>query len=42
VRASSKLRVVAIGEQAFTRLLGPAKEIMARDATDRYGYSIPR
>lgn len=42
VRASSKLRVVALGEQAFTRLLGPAKDIMARNAGERYGYAVGR
>jgi cAMP-dependent protein kinase regulator len=38
VRASEKLRVAALGEQAFTRLLGPAKDIMARTAGERYGW----
>ncbi|CAK9787138.1 unnamed protein product [Cutaneotrichosporon oleaginosum] len=37
VRATEKLRVAALGEQAFTRLLGPAKDIMARTAGERYG-----
>lgn len=36
VRASQKVRVVALGEQAFTRLLGPVKDIMARNAGERY------
>lgn len=36
VRASEKLRVATLGEQAFTRLLGPAKDIMARTAGERY------
>ncbi|GMK58579.1 hypothetical protein CspeluHIS016_0600210 [Cutaneotrichosporon spelunceum] len=38
VRASEKIRVAALGEQAFTRLLGPAKDIMARTAGERYGW----
>ncbi|KAL1409539.1 hypothetical protein Q8F55_003523 [Vanrija albida] len=42
VRASEKLRVAALGEQAFTRLLGPAKDIMARSAGERYGYAVGR
>lgn len=43
VRASTKLRVVALGEQAFTRLLGPAKDIMARNVNERYGgYNVGR
>jgi cAMP-dependent protein kinase regulator len=40
VRASNKdgvLRVAALGEKAFTRLLGPVKDIMARATTERYG-----
>lgn len=36
VRANEKTRVAALGEQAFTRLLGPAKDIMARTAGERY------
>lgn len=35
----SKLRVAALGEKAFTRLLGPVREIMARTAGERYGGS---
>lgn len=31
------LRVGALGEKAFTRLLGPVREIMARTAGERYG-----
>lgn len=42
VRASTKLRVVALGEQAFTRLLGPVKDIMARNVGERYGYAVGR
>lgn len=38
VRASEKVRVAALGEQAFTRLLGPVKDIMARTAGERYGF----
>jgi len=41
VRASDKdgnvLRVAALGEKAFTRLLGPVKDIMARATSERYG-----
>ncbi|KAJ9125462.1 hypothetical protein QFC22_000423 [Naganishia vaughanmartiniae] len=41
IRASGgdgvKLRVAALGEKAFTRLLGPVREIMARKAGERYG-----
>ncbi|KAJ9128158.1 hypothetical protein QFC24_000450 [Naganishia onofrii] len=33
----AKLRVAALGEKAFTRLLGPVREIMARKAGERYG-----
>ncbi|GHJ85485.1 hypothetical protein NliqN6_1887 [Naganishia liquefaciens] len=33
----AKLRVAALGEKAFTRLLGPVREIMARSAGERYG-----
>lgn len=32
-----KLRIAALGEQAFTRLLGPVREIMARKAGEMYG-----
>ncbi|KAL7419692.1 hypothetical protein Q5752_005608 [Cryptotrichosporon argae] len=42
VRASDRLRVAVIGEEAFTRLLGPVKDIMARSANDRYGYAVGR
>lgn len=39
VRATSdKLVVAALGEQAFTRLLGPVKDIMARSVGERYGF----
>lgn len=34
----AKLRVATLGEKAFTRLLGPVREIMARSAGERYGY----
>jgi cAMP-dependent protein kinase regulator len=34
---SSKLRLAALGEKAFTRLLGPVREIMARKAGEMYG-----
>ncbi|WWD16635.1 hypothetical protein CI109_101065 [Kwoniella shandongensis] len=37
-----KLRVAALGEQAFTRLLGPVKDIMARSVSERYGVSSGR
>lgn len=37
-----KLRVAALGEQAFTRLLGPVKDIMARSVSERYGSSTGR
>ncbi|OCF39846.1 cAMP-dependent protein kinase regulator [Kwoniella heveanensis CBS 569] len=37
-----KLRVAALGEQAFTRLLGPVKDIMARSVSERYGFSTGR
>lgn len=33
-----KLRVATLGEKAFTRLLGPVRDIMARSAGERYGY----
>ncbi|WVQ64799.1 uncharacterized protein L199_002968 [Kwoniella botswanensis] len=33
------LRVAFLGEQAFTRLLGPVKDIMARSANESYGFS---
>ncbi|KAJ9109126.1 hypothetical protein QFC21_000454 [Naganishia friedmannii] len=33
----AKLRIAALGEKAFTRLLGPVVEIMARKAGERYG-----
>ncbi|WVQ78761.1 hypothetical protein IAT38_000852 [Cryptococcus sp. DSM 104549] len=41
VRAAGpeKLRVAALGEQAFTRLLGPVKDIMARSVSERYGFT---
>lgn len=43
VRATSeKLVVAALGEQAFTRLLGPVKDIMARSAGERYGFGSGR
>lgn len=44
VRASGGdiLRVAAIGEQAFTRLLGPVKDIMARNVGERYGFAAGR
>lgn len=32
-----KLKLAALGEKAFTRLLGPTKDIMARKAGERYG-----
>lgn len=32
------LRVAALGEQAFTRLLGPVKDIMARSVGELYGF----
>lgn len=35
--AGDKLRVAALGEKAFTRLLGPVREIMARKAGEMYG-----
>ncbi|KAK4686892.1 cAMP-dependent protein kinase regulator, partial [Tremellales sp. Uapishka_1] len=37
-----KLRVAALGEQAFTRLLGPVKDIMARSVGERYGLAAGR
>ncbi|WVR03933.1 hypothetical protein IAU60_000932 [Kwoniella sp. DSM 27419] len=37
-----KLRVAALGEQAFTRLLGPVKDILARSVSERYGVSSGR
>lgn len=44
VRASGtdKLRVAALGEQAFTRLLGPVKDIMARSVGELYGFAASR
>ena len=44
VRAAGpeKLRVAALGEQAFTRLLGPVKDIMARSVGERYGFAVGR
>lgn len=43
VRASGgQLRVAALGEQAFTRLLGPVKDIMARNVGERYGFAAGR
>ncbi|WWC60219.1 uncharacterized protein I303_102785 [Kwoniella dejecticola CBS 10117] len=33
------LRVAFLGEQAFTRLLGPVKDIMARSVNEIYGFS---
>ncbi|ODN97345.1 cAMP-dependent protein kinase regulator [Cryptococcus wingfieldii CBS 7118] len=36
------LRVAALGEQAFTRLLGPVKDIMARSVSELYGFSAGR
>ncbi|WRT65593.1 uncharacterized protein IL334_002538 [Kwoniella shivajii] len=36
------LKVAALGEQAFTRLLGPVKDIMARSVSERYGFSTGR
>ncbi|RSH94546.1 hypothetical protein EHS25_004350 [Saitozyma podzolica] len=44
VRAAGpeKLRVAALGEQAFTRLLGPVKDIMARSVGERYGFAALR
>jgi cAMP-dependent protein kinase regulator len=36
-QAGDKLRVAALGEKAFTRLLGPVREIMARKAGEMYG-----
>ena len=36
------LRVAALGEQAFTRLLGPVKDIMARNVGERYGFAVGR
>ena len=44
VRASGSepLRVAALGEQAFTRLLGPVKDIMARNVGERYGFAVGR
>ncbi|CED84731.1 cAMP-dependent protein kinase types I and II, regulatory subunit [Phaffia rhodozyma] len=39
VRAvGGKLKLAALGEKAFTRLLGPTKDIMARKAGERYGF----
>ena len=37
-----KLRVAALGEQAFTRLLGPVKDIMERNVGELYGYAVGR
>ena len=37
---AEKLRVAALGEQAFTRLLGPVRDIMARSAGERYGVAV--
>lgn len=44
VRATGveKLRVAALGADAFTRLLGPVKEIMARSVGERYGFAAAR
>jgi len=44
VRASGseKLHVAALGEQAFTRLLGPVKDVMARSVGERYGFAAGR
>jgi cAMP-dependent protein kinase regulator len=44
VRATGveKLRVAALGADAFTRLLGPVKEIMARSVSERYGFAAAR
>jgi cAMP-dependent protein kinase regulator len=44
VRAAGpgNLRVAALGEKAFTRLLGPVKDIMARSVGERYGFSAAR
>lgn len=43
VRATSdKLVVAALGEQAFSRLLGPVKDIMARSVGEMYGFSGSR
>lgn len=36
----NKLRVATLGEKAFTRLLGPVREIMARTAGERYGSPV--
>nr|XP_019012155.1 cAMP-dependent protein kinase regulator [Kwoniella pini CBS 10737]OCF50936.1 cAMP-dependent protein kinase regulator [Kwoniella pini CBS 10737] len=36
---SGPLRVAFLGEQAFTRLLGPVKDIMARSVNEIYGFS---
>jgi cAMP-dependent protein kinase regulator len=35
---SEKLRVAALGAEAFTRLLGDVKDIMARSVGERYGF----
>jgi len=35
--ATPKLKVAALDEAAFTRLLGPLREIMERKAGERYG-----
>lgn len=39
---SDKLVVATLGEQAFTRLLGPVKNIMARSVGERYGFAGSR
>ena len=39
--SAPKLKVAALDEAAFTRLLGPLREIMERKAGERYG-SGPR
>ncbi|KAJ3517563.1 hypothetical protein NLJ89_g422 [Agrocybe chaxingu] len=39
--SAPKLKVAALDEAAFTRLLGPLREIMERKAGERYG-NIPR
>lgn len=44
VRATGpeKLHVAALGAEAFTRLLGPVKDIMARSAGELYGFGANR
>lgn len=45
VRAASgagRLRVAALGEKAFTRLLGPVIDILSRHAESHYGSSVIR